>query len=250
MGAGGLVGRALFNNFESLGLDVRGTTRADLDTCDTEIVKGFPWSDYDVIVDCTGFIDYGETKEIEEKLKKVNMEAPLNLLSQLGETQRYIYLSSHVVLLPPESQNPYAKSKAEFEKLSASGEVKAKVLILRLPGIFADERESGLLYKIKQSFLKRESLSLTINNVLWHAMYLPRVIEIIEKLITISPKERIITVGYPTETNIEKIIGDRKNVILNVNQTDHYCPDVRIQNQYIQITPPMFEEDLEAYFKK
>lgn len=256
LGSAGLIGGALLKFLQEQGFEARGADRAVLDTADDAAVAAFPWLQYSDVFDCTGRIDYRDDQEVREKLRQVNVCSPLNILNHLGKGQHYFYLSSHAVLREKVSQNPYVRSKAEFEERALQKPAPATVTILRLPGIFADERQSGLLYKIKESFSKRQAIKLSLNTNFWHAMYLPRLTSILTSFLLSGPKENLITVGYPLETGIELVLKSAEKsfgysvpIEMTESLSDHYVPDISQQEKYVRITGEMFEEDLKTYFK-
>jgi len=102
-------------------------------------------------------------------------------------------------------------------------------------------------------------LELTIDTECWHAMYLSRLVRILSTIIFQETNEKIITIGYPLATDIEKIIkiaegtfGYSTPIDFLENNNDHYVPDVAIQNNILPtpITQKDFEDDVRTYFKK
>lgn len=264
LGATGLVGGAVFAALQSRGVSVMGTARketggfAALDLALPGSIESFPWEDFDVVVDCTGVILYDDTSAAREANMIGNVRMPLAIIRRLGPAQHYYYCSTHAVLAPEGERTTYAASKLVFEESVRDAEgISARVTIVRLPAIFSERRDTGLLHRIKEHFVQKKELELTVRMFAWHAMYLPRVAEVFSQLILAAPKESVITIGYPTETSFEKMVAAAESVFgyaipvrVTSAATDHYVPALDVQQQYAPLEAGDFEEDLAAYLKK
>ena len=218
----------------------------------------FPWHKFENIIDCTGVIDYRNTKESIETNIEGNVIIPLSILNKLKKEQRYFYCSTHAVLIPKDFRTAYASSKLSFEeRIMRNGNFAAKITIFRLPALFSETRKSGLIYKIKQHFLKKEKLELDIKFSAWHTMEISRAATIVLAIVNQGSLEKLITIGYPTETSLEKIIRSAEKVFdykitisFIKNESDHYTPDISTQNKYVSVAANDFEKDLTAYFRR
>ena len=75
--------------------------------------------------------------------------------------------------------------------------------------------------------------------------------------ILVNRDTKLITIGYPTETSLEKIIRSAEKVFdykitisFIKNESDHYTPDISTQNKYVSVAANDFEKDLTAYFRR
>ncbi len=265
IGASGTIGNYLFNSLRLAGARVDGTSRSKnketflyLDFFDLKSFEKFPWRKYDLIINCAGSIDYQNTLAAARENIFVNVLAPLHILSQLDKNQVYFHCSTHVVTLPPSQQNSYSLSKLFFENyIGILGNIKAKAVILRIPGIFYENRESGIIYSVKKHFQEKKPLVIDWTASTWHTMYLPRVIEIILSLIKNNCSDKLVIIGYPTKTTMEKVLAAAKeafgfsiSINFNAHKTNRYIPDVFAQKKYIKVTAQDFKNDLISYFKK
>lgn len=264
LGASGLVGAAVFAALNGRGVRVTGTARKETDTLltfDTARpggIESFPWGKYEIIVDCTGTIQYDATLSAHEANITGNVRTPLAIIKQLGPTQRYFYCSTHAVFASENERTTYAASKYLFEESVRDAEdISAKVTIVRLPAVFSERRGGGLMYQIKEHFLHKEKFKLAVKMNVWHTMYLPRVAEVFSQLVLSAPEEKRITIGYPTETSFEKIIAVAEKTFgyaipiqIISCATDHYIPTLEVQQKYASLEAGDFEEDLRTYFKK
>lgn len=265
LGATGLIGGALMDRLQSLNADVSGTTSKkkkeadnylELDVLNLESVNKFPWERYNIIVDCIGNIDYQNTLSVLQKNILINTRAPLKILARLSARQKYFYCSSYVVLLSENQHNSYSLSKLFLERsISLVPNIKPSVTILRIPGVFSEQRKNGLIYLIKQHFYEKKKLELDFTANKWHIIYLPRLAEIIVNLLIRDCPEKV-NLGYATEISIEKIISIAKNLFgysipINFKQksSDHFVPDLSTQSRYLNITERDFKLDLIKYFK-
>lgn len=264
LGASGLIGGALFTALKNHGVSVTGTARKEahgllaFDSARPGSIALFPWKDFDAVVDCTGVIQYDATPTAQEANREGNVQTPLKIIKQLSSTQQYFYCSTHAVLASGNERTTYAASKSLFEeRILCAEDISAKVTIVRLPAIFSELRGDGFIHSIKEHFLHKKKLELSIQTTVWHAMYLSRVAEVFSQLVLSAPEERIITIGYPTEISFEKIISVAESVFgysipiqITSLATDHYVPMLENQNKYIQLEADNFATDLKAYLKK
>lgn len=266
LGSTGFLGRSLFNRLQILGARVYGTVRKKdkslknrlvLDVQKNTAVKNFPWRSFDIIVDCTGYINYDKTLESTIQNIKSNVLAPLKIISYLNERQKYFSCSTHAVLLGEKEHNLYSFSKFIFERyIKITHDVLPKATIFRLPGLFHENRKTGLLHLIRESFIKKKSLILEISVKKWHIMYLPRAVDIIIAAILSKNTPEVVTVGYSTKIDIEEIIsvaevsfGYKIPVLFKKQQTESYVPDTKNQNLFYKITKNDFKQDLIRFFK-
>ena len=126
---------------------------------------------------------------------------------------------------------------------------------MRIPGVFSEERQSGLIYLIKQHFCEKNKLTFNFSVNKWHTIYLPRLVEIITILLA-SDCSGEINLGYPLETSIDKIISTAESffgysIPINFEKkfSDHFIPNLEIQSKYLNITKQDFKSDLIKYFK-
>lgn len=244
----GLIGARLVTELKKAGNNVTGTDRSLLNVTDPGSVKAFPWHDYDVVVNCTGSIDYENTPAAAAKNAAVNVLGPLRILEELKNGQVFYHCSTHAVLFP--DQNTYTLSKALFEKAVAS----LPVVLLRLPGIFSDTRSSGLLYRIKTACRHKTPLELDFGVTMWHPMYLPRCVANMKALIDKDCRDPLVTIGYPVGIGTRRILEAAQEyygevpVRVKRHIPDDYVPDLRAQNKYIQSQLSDFADDMRAYF--
>ena len=185
------------------------------------------------------------------------MLIPLYIISRLSKKQKYFYCSTHAVLLPNETQNPYSLSKRMFEDcIHVADRNLSQVTIFRLPGLFGQSRITGLLHLIKENFLTKKALKLDLSSQKWHTMYLPRAVDIMIAIMSNKHAPRLVTIGYPLQTSIEKIIkiaesmfGYKVPIMIKKGKIDRYVPDTRVQKLFYSINLFDFEKDLREYFK-
>lgn len=266
LGATGFLGQSVFSTLKQKGHAVVGTslhqgdegTYIPLDTTIQEQLDALDWSLYDIVIDCTGVVDYSNTLTSFVSTLAVNALAPLSTLKHLHSKQRYVYCSTHAVLLPPLLHSGYVLSKYYFEEMITHAvDVHPSVTILRIPGIFFENRKEGLLYKIKNHFQEGKALELSIDLKIWHAMYLPRVSQVIAALLGVDARKNVVTIGYPCAATIEQIISIAKNtfgrsipISYSKNESNGYIPDTSAQEAFIQLQPKDYVEDLTTYFKR
>ncbi len=267
IGASGTIGNYLFNSLRLAGARVNGTSRKInrnkenflyLDFFNSKLFEKFPWRKYDLIINCAGSINYQNTLSAARENIFINALAPLYILSQLNKDQVYFHCSTQVVTLPLSQQNSYSLSKLFFENyVGLLEDIKAKVVILRIPGVFCENRKSGIIYLLKKHYQKRKPVVINWTAQNWHTMYLPRVIKIILSLIKNNCSEKLVIIGYPAKTTIEKVLAAAKKafgfslpVKLGARKTNHYIPDIFAQKKYIKVTARDFENDLINYFKR
>lgn len=263
LGADGFLGSRLFDRLKNMGLDVYGTSRMKkfgkgilfLDTLTSESVDNFPWNRFDVIIDCIGNIDYQNTIESIENNFRINTIGPLTIIKNLSKKQKYFYCSTHAVLLSQERQNSYSLSKLFFEKsLEIVSNIKGKVTIMRIPAIFTNERKSGLLHEIKKNSKKRKTMEIAYVSCKWHAMYLPRIIDVILSIILAKRTIGVINIGYSTGCKIDTIVDIAENVFggkyikFKIKKEDYYIPDIENQKKFYKIDAVAFKEDIYKYF--
>lgn len=265
IGSTGFLGKSLFDTLYAKGADVSGTIRKkqtglknrfilDLEN-KTEIDK-FYWQDFDVIVDCSGYINYERTTDSVTQNIKSNILNPLSILSHLSKKQKYFYCSTHTVLVSEEAQNPYSLSKLAFEKYTdILRDALPQLTIFRIPGLFDENRKNGLLYLIRENFNKKKQIELNHLPEKWHGMYLPRATDILVSAIFSNFTPSLVTVGYPVETNIIKIIkaaessfGYKIPITLKKGKVHKYTPHIQDQKAFYNINKSDFEEDLKKYF--
>ena len=155
LGASGLVGSALFATLRDRGVSVTGTAREEregllaLNTAEPGNIESFPWEKFNTIIDCTGVIQYDSTLSALDANIRGNVRIPRTIIKQLGSSQRYFYCSTHAVLAPENKRTTYAISKALFEEsIRREKGLSAMVTIVRLPAIFSERRDSGLVHRI------------------------------------------------------------------------------------------------------
>lgn len=265
IGADGAIGSQLVKALFMAGAKVKGTSTKSshnkflyLDFYQEKTIAKLNWGSYDIIINCAGNINYQATAAGARANIFINVLAPLDILSRLNKNQVYFHCSTQVVVLSAKEQNSYSLSKLFFEKYAELiGDIKAKAVILRLPGIYSDDRKSGIIYLIKKRYQEKKPLFIDWTATLWHAMYLPRAVEIILSLIKNDCLENFVTIGYPAETTIEKTLlaaqkafGFTLPVKLKKKKINKYQPDIKIQNKFIKISAADFEKDLINYFKK
>lgn len=229
-----------------------------LDFSDLKAIEKFPWNRYDLIVNCAGSIDYRNVPEAASKNITVNALAPISILSKLDKNQIYFHCSTHVVDLPASQQNIYSLSKALFENyVGIISDIKAKVVILRIPGIFSENRSSGIIYSVKKHYKERSPMTVDWTASTWHTMYLPRLIKIIMSLIKKDCSDRLVIIGYPVKTTIKNVLeaaeeafGFSAPVHFRSNKANRYIPDISAQKRYVKITAQDFKDDLAVYFRK
>lgn len=266
LGSTGQIGSALYLNLEKNGYEVWGTTRSKenisqkiwyLDILKEETIIQFPWSKFDIVVDCTGEINYANDVASAESVLRTNVLSPLMIISKLTSAQVYYHCSTHAVLLPPHAQNSYSLSKLFLERYSEkiSSQTTPRIVSLRLPGIFSLERAGGVLNTIKRAYTNHEKLSLSWKSQCWHPMYLSRATTIITGLLTAGCAESVVTIGYPVEVSIELLLENATRsfgysipVEFVDNTTDHYIPDLERQGAYLTVTKEDLENDLQSYF--
>jgi nucleoside-diphosphate-sugar epimerase len=263
LGAGGLIGSALFSYFRNVGEGlVCGTKRTGLgeyflylDTTNAQSVAEFPWEKFTTVIDCTGNIDYRNEPVSLQQNFEMNVLGPLRVIDKLHANHHYYYLSSHALLQPRERYNSYLLSKSYFEEIASFMESAPQVTIFRIPGIFDDSRNDGLLYKIKMAYLENKPLNFDFKAEFWHCMYLPRLVEVIAACVG-KPHESIVHIGYKSETSLkqiletaERVTGNKIPVSIRVIETDHYKPDTQAQDLYISLSESSFVYDLETYFR-
>lgn len=260
LGADGFLGSCLFERLAKLGADVWGTSRKSkgqkifyLDVLKKESIENFPWSKFDIIFDCIGNIDYKNSIESAEHNFQTNFIGPVHILKKLSDSHKYFYCSTHAVLSALEKQNSYSLSKLSFELcVKNAKDICADVRILRIPAIFSEKRQSGLLYTIKKSFEEKKSFDLDFYVSKWHTMYLPRLIDILVLEIQSEHKEVLKNIGYSTETNIKTIIGVAKEILglapvrVISAHSDRYIPKVKAGAP----NKKDFEKDLIKFFQK
>ncbi len=258
LGASGYIGRRVLKELSDAH-SVRGTARVPgesglmtLDLGDEDSVRMFPWTDFDTIVDCTGSIDYGNSEASVARNNEQNVVWPLRVIAQLKEGQKYFYSSTHAVLVPADVQNSYTISKTAFEHAVASVTDGPSVVILRIPALFDELRESGLMYRIRCAYKNKEPLSLDIALHAWHAMYTPRAVALMTAVITSDDAEGTVVLGYPSETSVKDVLRYASDVfgyVLPVTfsryESDGYVPAVT--KSQIKTTARDFEEDVRYY---
>ena len=266
MGSTGFLGRYLFNELKLLGIKVYGAMRRKnkslknrliLDVQNDTTVKNFPWKNFDIIVDCSGYINYDKTLESVLQNIKSNVLAPLKIISRLNKKQKYFYCSTHAILLKEGEHNPYSFSKLIFERyIKVTNDILPKVTIFQLPGLFHESRKTGLLHLIQESFIMKKPLTLKVSFKKWHAMYLPRAIDIMTTAILKKNTPQMITVGYPLNIKIKEIIGTAKSLFgyeipmtCKEEDSDHYAPNLKNQNLFYKVTKSDFTQDLKHFFK-
>lgn len=257
LGASGFLGSRVFALLREQSASVTGTTHSGsddrfltLDVSDARAVEQFSWSSYDAVIDCTGYIGYEQSLESEARNREQNLEAPMRICSRLTEAQSYLYCSTHAVLVPEETQNPYSRSKRAFEQYAISRSAGPIITLARIPGLFHESRESGLLHRIKSAFRERTSVRIDGVPPVWHAMYLPRAAAAIVVAADIAPAG-LCTVGYPCATDPHTIIAAAEEAFgyeVSVSGKDipnTYVPDV---SPLVALHEGDFTTDLKTYF--
>jgi nucleoside-diphosphate-sugar epimerase len=263
LGSTGILGSALMKVLSESGVDVYGTVRRAekangrtffLDTLSKDSIKKIPWSRFGVIVDCIGSIDYGMTADAAAKNTAVNVTGPMNVVDSLSPEHRYIYCSTHAVLLANADHNTYSLSKkmAEeyFESLPMGG---PEVIVLRIPGLFAEKRPAGIIHKVKKHFSEKSPLDVDVHTKVWHAMYAPRAARIIADLAFKDIPQKKLTMGYPLESKVldvveaaEAAFGYKIPINIKRNETDHYAPN---PDRMVSAERSDFRTDLMEFFK-
>ncbi len=263
LGATGFLGSRLKEYLDKKGLKVSGTSRNGnssklpyLNTNEIKSVESFKWSNFDVIIDCTGNIDYKNDPQTIRQNILSNVLGPLSIIKKLTSKQKYFYLSSHSVFVDYKNSNSYALSKRTFEEMAGKlDEGYAKVTILRLPALFSETRHSGLLFNIKDAYQKNKPLVIDFKSDKWHTMHLNRAIEILSEIVASDKYFEYINIGYPAESSIKKILNiagqnfSGKYVKIRSLRTDHYVPDLKNQNKIIKISASDMETDLNQFLK-
>jgi len=267
LGIDGLIGGSLFLFFQKYYKNIYGTTRRNtklksnvyfFDIAQLNSFSNIPWSKFEIIIDCIGYVEHQKSLNKAIKCIDINTLGPLRILSHLTTNQSYYFCSTHIVSLPLIQHTVYSLSKSILESyIEVLSDVTPKIISLRVPGIFSEKRDSGVLNMIKNNFYKNIPITLNLATYHWHAMYLPRFIEILKTIIEGEHQEKSIVIGYPLEIKIEyildiaqKVIGHRPFISIIRNESDHYTPDLKAQNHFIHITKEDFEQDLTQYFKK
>lgn len=264
LGSDGFLGSKLLNKLSGIGFDVGGTSRKPkspkffyLDILKEKSIENFPWNEFDIVFDCIGSIDYGKNALSLKKNIEINVFSPAKILDELKKGQLYVYCSTHAALLSASDQNTYSLSKLVFEKYAESlGNDGPNIIILRVPALFSSERKNGLLHSIKESFTKKRSLKISVDLKFWHTMDIDRVVDIMSSIINRVPKKFIkMNIGYPIETDLgsilkiaQKISGSTKITVIS-KKTDHYIPDIKIQNNFCRVKARDFTDDLIKFFK-
>lgn len=262
LGATGFIGSHLISKLRSDGLAVRGTSRRkktglfSLDTSKDESVAKFPWRRFDIIVDCTGNIDYSPGIQSLTTNLETNVMGPLKIVSKLNANQSYYYLSSHSVLLSSERQNSYSASKLMFEGLCRSFRFEPKITILRIPAVYSNDRKNGLVYNIKTAFIDKKPFKFAFKGEKWHTMFMDRLVDLVSKIMTANRKDDLITVGYPISCDIKSILRTAEKelgkapISLKSSSSDNYRPDIKRMLKYYKIKSADFTRDLTYYFNQ
>jgi dTDP-4-dehydrorhamnose reductase len=258
----GLIGKELFLELKKdKEIDVIHTSRKIesklmLDLEDNNSVETFDWGNYDVIIDCIGRIDYTNRPDSLEKNLKVNVISPLKIIERLNEKQLYFYLSTHIVNLNTEDHNFYSLSKLLFEQTVQIRGYK-NVRLLRIPGIFSENRKSGFIYNLVNSLVNDLEFKLSFNGKRWHIMGVARLAKIIRTIVTSAPKERVINIGYPLHIdpkeiikNLEISLGKKLNLKVEKYEDDAYIPDLTVMEKYVKLDEEDFYKDIEDCIEK
>lgn len=258
----GLIGNELFVELKKdKEIEVSHTSRKEgaeliLNLGDNKSIETFDWESYDIIIDCIGRIDYTNELSSLEKNLKVNVISPLKIIERLNEKQLYFYLSTHVVNLEIKDHNFYSLSKLLFEQ---AVQIKGyeNVKLLRIPGIFSENRKSGLIYNLVNSLINNLEFKLSFKGKRWHIMNVARLVKIIRIIVNSIPKEKIINIGYPLNINpkdiiknLEIILGKKLNLKMEKYEDDGYIPDLTVMEKYAKIDKEDFYKDLEDCIKK
>src|SRR3989344_3216336 len=266
LGSNGFLGQYLFDELALRGCKVFGSIRKQdevfknryvLDLDNNMAVKKFPWKNFDIIVDCSGFINYDKTVESVIKNIKSNTLIPLRIISLLNKKQKYFYCSTHAVFSQEAQHNAYSLSKLMFERcIQTIEKVMPKVTILRLPGLFHQSRKTGLLNLIRKYFVLKKPLVIDFVLEKWHTMYLPRVVDIIITAMLAKNVPIFVNIGYPLETNIVAIIKVAEQffkyaipINLKNKANNRYLPNLKNQELFYKTTTDDFKEDLTHFFK-
>jgi nucleoside-diphosphate-sugar epimerase/ADP-ribose pyrophosphatase YjhB (NUDIX family) len=264
LGATGLLGSRLYAYLKNNKFDVCGTSNRKndsgllfIDTNKVKTIDNFHWSNFDVIIDCIGNIDYRDTPEAIEKNIKTNVSGPISIIKHLSKKQKYFYISTHAVLLAPEKHNSYSLSKLFFEKLvEKMRNTEVKITLVRMPAIFSEDREAGLMFKIKESFSNKKFTTINFNSDKWHTMYIDRAVDLLSKIVTSDKYFECINLGYPVESSIKYILSVANKIFsgnyVKVTKifTDNYIPDLKNQNKICKIKSSDMDNDLKLFFLK
>ncbi len=229
-----------------------------LDLWNIKSVNCFDFSQYDIIVNCSWLINYSNDIDWFVTNIETNLVFNLNLLSKLDLNKQKLYhLSTLATSLPKKLHNSYSFSKKCFEDILLLLKL-PNITIIRLPWIFWWERSNWLLYTIKNSIIEWKGIDINSDLVMWHPMFLDRLIKILTTLINKNASDKIIDVWYPINIDIQYIISllshyfNKKFLIkgeMNMRSSVSFIPNVKKQNKYINITKLDFENDLIEFLK-
>ncbi len=159
IGAGGIIGSALFDTFSAcfsgcVGLTTRSA--APLATVNYDWLSLRPYiTKSDIIIYCAGVTKFEDCERLPEKSLLLNVDLPQKIITSLSSNQAFVYFSSPIALYDFKDAAPvYAlhKRKAEEALLSSDHE---KCLIIRPAKVI---ESAGIVGEWKQNLSRYERI--------------------------------------------------------------------------------------------
>jgi UDP-glucose 4-epimerase len=276
-GATGFLGKALVKQLNAVGYEVTGVARrsasVSLDLTDPETTrKVLSPARWDIVVNLAGPIPSRGGDTGDWQVIRAHAGITLNICSLLppGWNGRLIHVSSMAVYglpqhLPVRESHSHcpvdaygiAKCVAEEIVVSAAAEKNFKTAIVRLPGLFSENRHDGAMYNFTTAAARGLSLSILASRpTAWEVLHLEDAVEAIIRLMR-SPHSNpgAVNIGYGVPMSlpamaakIVRCLGSRSAV---VNQTGVCHPDFSMDitkaARLIDWPFVTFDERLERY---
>lgn len=215
-GAKGFLGSELVSLLKKQNSAVLALTRQDCDLSSLAQTKSyFTAVQASLIIHCAAFVPTTLDEYEDKALSKNNSLILKNVLEVTSCP--IIYISSMTIYGPtsnivkeeteqPNPQSAYAFSKYQSEKyLKAS---RRDSLAIRIPGLFGENRISGLIYNNTRQLLQSKELTLPEQPILWAAMDVKDAAYCIVKIVNnyLFNGFDVINVGYDETYSLNKLV--------------------------------------------
>ncbi|WP_439437657.1 NAD-dependent epimerase/dehydratase family protein [Salinivibrio costicola] len=223
-GANGFLGSALSQEVKANGYDLFRTSRSGSDgtiPCDltsvSEVEELVNSVAPDIIIHCAASVPERYEDYHRPEMYKDNIRMVDNLTK--NPSIAFVYISSMTVYgdngnkILHEDDFCYPNSAYAISKFDGEKHLKKrclKSLSFRIPGLYSEDRHSGLVYNVIKSTITGEGLTLPDEELVWAAMHVSDASQSIISSIRnfdFGPRNEVVNIGYKDDYSINNLLG-------------------------------------------